>query len=150
MNNNEINKFVNGVQDAAAAGVLGLPSRDIPQSQNHIIHDNQVQANFVPQNGHNDYIGDGQTTEEIIRRNNDKMKNKDSFDTLFDELQTPLLLAVIYFIFQLPVVRKNLFKMLPAIFKKDGNLNLMGYVINSLAFSSVYYFTIKTGNYFSL
>jgi len=148
--NSDLNKFVTGVQDAAAAGVLNLPARDIPQTQNHITQDVQIQPNFVPPSQQGDYIGQGQTNEEIIRRNASKTQQSDSLDKMYDNLQTPLLLAVIYFIFQLPIVHKNMLNILPGLFKKDGHPNLSGYVLTSVAFASMYVSLTQIMEYFSL
>ena len=45
----EINSIVSGIQQASAAGVTGLPVRDIPQEQTGITHDVQTKPNFVPE-----------------------------------------------------------------------------------------------------
>ena len=63
----DINSFINGIQKASASGVLSLPTRDIPQYQNHITQDNQTQANYVPK-GPDDYIKEHQTPEDIIQK----------------------------------------------------------------------------------
>jgi hypothetical protein len=146
----DLNSFVTGIQDAAAAGALNLPSRDIPQTQNHITQDKQIQPNFIPTAQQNDYIGEGQTNDEIIRKNAEKTQHKDSLDEMYDKLQTPLLLAVLYFIFQVPIVKKYMFKLLPVLFKKDGQYNLFGYLATSIAFASIYLALTQTVQYFSL
>ena len=146
----DLNKFVTGIQDAAASGALNLPARDIPQSQNHITQDEQIKANFVPPQSNTDYIGEGQTNDEIIRQNAAKTQEKDSLDQMYDNIQTPLLLAVLYFIFQLPVVKKNLFKIIPSLFKKDGQYNLIGYLVTSCAFAAVYVSVTQSVQYFSI
>ena len=51
----------------------------------------------------------------------------------------PLLVSILYFIFNLPVIRKYLNKYVPNIFNKDGNPNLAGYIVNSLLFGVLYY-----------
>lgn len=145
-----MNQFVTGIQQAAASGALNLPSRDIPQQQNHITTDPGIQANFVPGATGEDYIGAAQSNEEIIRRNAQKQKNDDRLDDLYSDLQVPILLAVIYFVFQLPFIRKNLLKVLPALFHKDGNPNIYGYVVNSIAFAGAYYALNRGVTYFSL
>ena len=145
-----MNQFVTGIQQAAAAGALHLPSRDIPQQQTHITTDPGVQANFIPGEAAGDYIGAAQSNEDIIRRNAQRQKSDDRLDDLYSDLQVPILLAVIYFVFQLPVVRKNMLKILPALFHKDGNPNIYGYVVNSLAFAASYYALNRGVSYFSL
>tara|TARA_R110001599_G_scaffold300966_1_gene506351 strand:- start:1459 stop:2055 length:597 start_codon:yes stop_codon:yes gene_type:complete len=144
-----MNQLVNGIQQASAAGMLGLPARDIPQTQTHLTQDVQMQPNFVPE-APSDYIQEHQTSEDIIRANAHRQEKEDSLDLLYAQLQTPILIGVMYFIFQLPVVRKNVFKFMPALFGKDGNPNLSGYVVNSVAFASLYFLMVRGIKYFSI
>jgi len=144
-----MNEFVSGIQSAAASGALGLPSRDIPQQQTHLTQDAVTKPNYVPE-GPDDYILKHQTQEEIINQHNAKENNREKTDAIYDELQGPILVAGLYFIFQLPVVKKQMMRILPTIFLKDGNLNLSGYVTYSIMFSGAYYASIRTVNYLSL
>ena len=144
-----MNQLVNGIQQASAAGMLGLPARDIPQTQTHLTQDAQMQPNFVPE-APADYIQEHQTSEDIIRANAHRQEKEDSLDLLYAELQTPILIGVMYFVFQLPVVRKNIFKFMPALFGKDGNPNLLGYVVNSASFASLYFLMVKGIKHFSI
>jgi hypothetical protein len=145
-----VNKFVSGVQEAVASGALGLQSRDVPQSQTHITQDAQMQPNFVPAQEQEDYIGASQTNGDVVREHNEKRKVEESYDTLFDNLQTPVLLAILYFIFQLPVVKQTVFRLVPALFKKDGTPNLYGYITHSISFATVYTAVMMTLKYFSI
>jgi len=150
VNQRNLNQFVSGLQQASASGMTGLPSRDIPQSQEHLTHDAQMQPNFIPSNeGGGDYILNHQTSEDIIRENARRQTKTDSIDELYNEMQIPILIAVLYFLFQLPVVRKNIFKYIPALFHTDGNYNLSGYILNSLMFAGVYFIMTKGIKHFS-
>lgn len=145
----DINSFVTGIQEAAASGALQLPSRDIPQSQSHLTNDTQLKPNYIPeQNG--DYINDTYNQEQIINNQNIKQKNTNSMDALYDDIHVPIILAVIYFVFQLPVIKTNTLKYIPSLFNKDGNFNMLGYSINSLAFATTYYCIIKSLDYLSI
>lgn len=151
MNQQNINQFVSGLQQASAAGLTVLPSRDIPQTQSHLTQDQHMQPNYVPQEQHNtDYITEHQTNEDIIRKYNNKEQHANSLDDFYSNIQTPVLIAILYFLFQLPVVRKNVFKFLPSLFSKDGNPNLSGYVVNSAIFAALYFSLTKGIRYFSL
>jgi len=139
-----LNQFVTGIQQASAAGLTELPSRDIPQNQQHIAQDVQIQPNHIPeQNNQIDYIQEHQTSEEIIRAQMKHQENKSKFDVIFDEIQGPIILGILYFIFQLPVIQKQICKLIPALYNSDGNPNLSGYIFTSSIFSSVYYFLVK-------
>ena len=151
MNQQNINQFVSGLQQASAAGMTALPSRDIPQTQSHLTQDQQMQPNYVPQEQYNtDYITEHQSNEDIIRKYNSKEQADNSLDDFYNNIQTPVLIAILYFLFQLPVVRKNVFKFLPSLFSKDGNPNLSGYVVNSAIFAALYFSLTKGVRYFSL
>jgi hypothetical protein len=139
-----LNQFVTGIQQASAAGMTALPSRDIPQNQQHLSQDVYVQPNYLPNNGQQDYIRAEQTNDEIIRAQAQKQEKKNNFDLWYDELQAPVLIGILFFLFQLPVVQLQLCKILPTLFNKDGHPNLSGYVFTSASFAGVYYFLVKS------
>lgn len=141
-----INQIVNGLQQAGQAGVTQLPSRDIPSNTGAITQDPQVQPNYIPQPENNDYIRENERNEDIIKEYEHSAQTHSNMDEMYDELQTPLLLAVIYFMFQLPVFNKLLFKYLPFLFSKDGNKNISGFVFTSILFALIYYILHKVIN----
>ena len=145
----DINSLISSIQQASASGMLSLPSRDIPQNQQHITQDNQIQANYVPK-GPDDYIKEHQTPEDIIQKNAQRESNGNSIDEYYNELHIPIMICVLYFLFHLPVVRKNMFKFIPFLFNKDGNLNGTGYVANSIIFAGLCYGIFKSINYMSI
>lgn len=150
INQQNLNQFVTGIQQASAAGMTGLPSRDIPQNQEALTRDQQMKPNYIPRPETTDYIKEQQNNEEIIREYARRQQKTDSLDNMYNELQIPILIAVLYFTFQLPVVRKNLFKFLPSLFSKDGNPNLTGYILNSLVFAALYFGLTKGMKYFAI
>ena len=139
-----MNQFVTGIQQASAAGLTELPSRDIPRNQEHLSQDIQIQPNHIPlEDSHVDYIQEHQTNEQIIRSQMKHQEQKSKFDIIFDEVQGPIMLGILYFIFQLPIIQKQMCKIIPSLFGSDGNPNLSGYVFTSSMFASVYYFLVK-------
>jgi hypothetical protein len=113
-----------------------LPSRDIPMMNPH---DDQSRPNYVPGGNGGDYIQQYSDFAEIAKRN----KEKDS--DLFDRLQIPIMCAVIFFLFQLPVVRKTLFKYLPSLYFTDGNPKISALLVQALVFAAgVYLFNTFT------
>ena len=150
MSQQNISQFVNGIQQASAAGLTTLPSRDIPQTQSHLTQDQHMKPNYVPQETPNDYITEHQTNEDIIRKHSQREQQINSLDSFYNNLQTPILIAILYFLFQLPIVRKNVFKFVPSLFCKDGNPNLMGYVVNSAVFAGLYFSLTNGIQYFSV
>ena len=136
------------LKDAAAAGATVLPSRDIPSSTLSMQHDQITKPNFVPTNdANNDYIGNIIDREREIRDNQKKQNHSDNIDYIYQQLQIPILVGIIYFLFQLPVVRKHMLAFLPNLFNKDGNPNLSGYVFNSIMFALLYALLLKGLSY---
>ena len=139
-----ISQIINGLAQASTTGVTQLPSRDISQQTAAIVQDPYIQPNFVPQPSHkSDYITDYETNEDIINSYKKSNQNISRLDDIYNEIQIPILIAVIYFLFQLPVFRKTLFQYLPFLFGTDGNYNLKGYLFTSCLFGLLYYFINK-------
>jgi hypothetical protein len=140
-----ISQIVNGLQQASIAGATMLPSRDIPQTTHAIASDPQIQANYVPPADSNDYyINDDYDNEEAIHNYNRTNDVKNSLDSIYDEIQTPLLLAILYFLFQLPIIRKTLCKYIPLLCNNDGNYNINGLVFTSVIFALIFFAANKT------
>lgn len=138
------------LKDAEASGATILPSRDIPQNTLPIQQDYQTKADFVPDIKSNDYIGNILDKEQIIMNQNLSKNQSDNFDYLFQQIQLPLLVGLIYFLFQLPFIRKNLFTFLPNLFNKDGSPKLSGYIFNSIMFALFYSTVVYSLNYLKL
>tara|TARA_B110000259_G_scaffold32217_1_gene35411 strand:+ start:1158 stop:1787 length:630 start_codon:yes stop_codon:yes gene_type:complete len=145
----DINSFVTGLQQAAATGALQLPSRDIPQTQGHLTQDDHLQPNYIPE-PKGDYIQDTYNQEQIINNHAQNQASDSRMDAIYDDIHVPIILSVIYFVFQLPIIKTNTLKYIPSLFNKDGNFNMLGYLTNSLAFSSTYYCIIKLLDYLSV
>ena len=143
-----ISQIVNGIQQASSSGATLLPSRDIPRTTDAISHDPQVQANYIPSTRQTDYIKDYEKNEEILSNYNASVKQKDTLDDIYDEFQMPLLLAVLFFLFQLPILKKKLFTFLPFLFFKDGNYNIQGYIFMSILFGLIFYLLNKVMHHF--
>lgn len=142
-----INKLISGIQQASAVGLTGLPSNHIPTDTIGLSMDNQIKPNYIPTSSNVDYIRNETTNDDIMKHHGRKQNQNDSLDVMYDELQIPILIAIIYFMFQLPIFRKYLFSFLPSLFNKDGNPKLSGYVFNSVLFSIIFYVIKKVLNY---
>ena len=130
------------LKDAAAAGATVLPSRDIPQNTMSLQHDQETKPNFVPK-GDEDYIGNILDKEKLLQENQKKQNQSDNMDYIYQQLQIPILVGIIYFLFQLPIIRKYVMAFLPNLFNKDGSPNLSGYIFNSVIFALFYTLLIK-------
>ena len=148
-NANDMNQFISSIQKASQEGALALPQRDIPTSQNHITQDQQIQANYIPSHLSNgDYINQYQpiSKDEMLRRASITTHTQDDF---YNDLQFPLLIFILYFIFNLPFVRKNIFTYLPVFFNKDGNLTGGGHLFHGIVFSVICFGVFKGFKYLS-
>lgn len=145
-----ISQIVSGLQQAATAGATQLPSRDIPMNTSGHSNDAQVQPNYIPTHEREaDYIKDyEQTSDDMIDNYNRNVNRSNSLDEMYNEIQTPLLLAVLYFLFQLPFFRRFLFKYFPVLFSNDGNFNINGFMFSSVLFGILFYFLNKVTNHF--
>jgi len=147
-----ISQLVNGLQQATIAGSTQLPSRDIPMNTLTHSHDSQVQPNYIPPPpvDNTDYIKDYESTDYMVKQYNKQSQQTNSLDEMYNEIQTPLLLAVLYFLFQLPFFRRFLFTYLPVLFSNDGNYNLNGYLFCSVLFGLLFHLLNKMTIYFNI
>ena len=87
----------------------------------------EIKPNYIPPPPE-DYIRNFETPEQIIRQNQEEESKKELSDNIYKELQMPILVALLYFIFNLPIIKNLLFRSLPNLFNQDGNLNIYGYI----------------------
>lgn len=137
---NVMNELMSGLQRATANGFTGLPSRDIPRSTDNIMNDEQIRPNYIPKQGV-DYISQHEFSRlGIDEMNYVKEKNKqESMEHIYEKLQLPILLGILYFLFQLPVTRRYLVKYIPGIFMNDGNFSIVGLLLISTLFAAFCY-----------
>ena len=144
-----ISLIVNGLQQASISGATLLPSRDIPMTTTGHSNDPQIQPNYVPQPQNPvDYIKNYEESSDMVDEYNKNMSRQNSLDDMYNEIQTPLLLAVLYFLFQLPFFRKFLFSYFPILFSNDGNFNINGFIFSSVLFGLLFYTLNKVTNHF--
>ena len=136
---NVMNELVNGLQQASMKGMTALPSRDIPRDTNHITQDETTKPNYIPKANNFDYISEHEKKEDIINKHMTNTNKQDTFDYLFEELQTPVLISLLYYLFKQPFIEKLLLKYFPVFFKKSGHFKWYGSLIMSLLFGATYY-----------
>ena len=143
--------LVTGLQQASRTGALSLPSRDIPMVSSHVNMDQEARVNYVPAQpqGHQDYIGNTQTADEIIAHSNKIKSRDDTMESIYEEIQTPLLIGIMFFVFMIPSVRAFMFKSFPMLLQTDGNPTLGGYVYVAGLFGLIYYVLNKLLHHFS-
>ena len=142
LSQNMINQVINGIQQASKTGGTELPSRDIPINPGRITQDEQVQPNFVPEVKNPqqaDYIKKHELESEVESKQIQNERVNSKLDNLYDEIQTPLLIGVLFFIFQLPFFGKFIRKNFQSLYTNDGNINMYGYLFKATLFSGIYY-----------
>ena len=154
MDQRTLQELVSGVQRASGAGMTALPARDIPRDILAMQHDEQVKPNYVPRHPDNvggnsgsteaeDYIKRYESTDDVQRNNRRTQNRADTLETLYTEFQMPILMGVLYFIFQMPALRTGIMQFLPSLFNKDGNMNLTGLITTSVGYATAYYIVTK-------
>jgi hypothetical protein len=148
LSQNEVQEMMSVVNKAAEQNITDLPSRDIPMQQSNISSDPQITPEFIPQSN-NIVENDHEIYDELIRRKKQKLQQNDTLDTLYSDLELPILCAIIFFIFQLPSVHALLYKYFPNLFLPDGNPGLWIFVLKTSLFSFFVYSLTKSIKYFS-
>jgi len=155
---NVMNEVIQGVQRASANGMTMIPTRDIPMNPNVYTHDDQARPNYVPQppsgtqypdgsgGGSHDYIKDHTSMESIVRANARQSNQLDTIEAIYYDLQMPILIGVLYFIFQMPVFRAQLLHFLPSLFGDDGNFKITGLTATSVMFAGTFFVIMKVFN----
>ena len=146
-----ISQIVNGLQQASISGATQLRSRDISMTTDGHTQDPYVQPNYVPPvQQPRDYIKDSdETNEEILNSYNQQMRNSSNLEDMYSDIQLPILMTTLYFLFQLPFFRRNLFNLLPFLFSTDGNYNINGYLFTSSLFGLIFYMLNKVISHFN-
>jgi hypothetical protein len=123
-----------------------LPSRDIPHDTSSHTHDEQVHANYIPRSHtEDDYVRKSRDmTEKNLREHEEKNKRERKLDSILNDIQTPIFIAILFFFYQLPIVNTFLKKFsFLSIYNSDGNFNLNGLILKSMMFGSMYYSIMK-------
>jgi hypothetical protein len=161
LNNDNINKEnfqTVGLPDEFRDQVMNtpvqrLPSRDIPVNPDVYNLDENVQPNYVPKNeAKNDYVREHHDmTEKNLREYEQQKYRENKLDDILEDLQMPIFVALLFFLFQLPVVNTMIFKKFSflSIYGEDGNFNFYGLLLKSMLFGSFYMFSNKFVNFIS-
>lgn len=120
-----------------------LPQRDIPMNISQHMQDEQIQPNYIPKPKlTSDYIHEYEENNyHKIKEHETKKMFEKKTAYWFDEFQNPIIIFLLYFIFQLPVINTMIFKRFTflSIYREDGNFNLLGLILKSSLFASTFY-----------
>ena len=127
------------LERARDTGSLSLPSRDIPMDASQILQDSQASPDYIPNNKAGNYIEELVDIEELQEKRRKEKNNGDSLEELYKELQVPIFIGILFFIFNLPITTKLFHKYFTFGHTDMGSLNLQGYLVKSFLFASIYY-----------
>ncbi len=131
-----------------------LPSRDIPMDQNTYQQDPSVKPNYIPpSNIQDDYLQKYQEFANDHFPNYNKLKHRESLmDSIFSEIQLPVFVGTLYFIFNLPIFNNFIMKYFSFLdlYYDDGNINLLGIIIKSSMFGLIFFSLNKTIDYLTI
>jgi hypothetical protein len=130
-----------------------LPSRDINMNTDLYTQDEQIQPNYIPKPTFTtDFVKESENiTESKIEKHESSGYRGRLVDTIIREIQTPILIALLYFIFQMPYLNTILFSRFSFLnlYHTDGNINFNGILIKSILFGISFYSLMKTVDFIS-
>jgi hypothetical protein len=130
-----------------------LPSRDIKMDTTLYSQDEEVQPNYIPKGASgNDYVRDYESNTEGKLEKHEQVKHRERLvDTIMTELQTPLIVGLLFFIFQLPFLNSLLFKKLSflSLYTEDGTMNFRGILLKSVIFGAAFWTMMKGTDFVS-
>lgn len=128
-----------------------IPIHDISIDPLSFTQDEQIQANYIPPAKNplskikvNDYIKEYDETEgqKLYEHELEKAKQK-WHEQLFQTMQSPILLFILLFIFQMYSVKRLMIFAIGRftgtwIFREDGNMTVLGMILKSAIFTILY------------
>ena len=151
LSSDSINKIISGLQQASSTGMTQLPTSHIPMQTQPHMQDPQVQPNYVPAPSpqKTDYIDQHDTIQSLMQQNKSTKQEQDKLDLLYSELQMPIIVMSLFFVFQMPFFNKKFMKLFPSLFLKDGQNNISGYLVKTALFGGLFYGINKATHYLS-
>jgi len=125
-----------------------LPNRDV-QMNTQQQQDPYMNPTYIPESEMNDYIENDNTLYDMMNNGQTEEREQDRLDKIYEELQIPLMVMVLYFLFQMPFVKKYMQRMIPSLFTKDENPTFGGYLLKTFLFGGTFYGIIKATKYLS-
>lgn len=128
-----------------------LASRDVPQSGLNQNTDIQSHPNYVPGQMKTDHQQHGESSVEMdfIEKHNESLQRKELqetksrkmesvFEMMVEQIHVPIILAILYFLFQLPFFNERLRTQLPFLFVRENKMSVYGIVLKAVLFALSY------------
>lgn len=130
-----------------------LPSRDINMNTDLYTQDEQIQPNYIPQSSFTtDFVRESENlTESKMEKHKSSGYRAKMIDTIIHEFQTSILIALLYFIFQMPYLNTIVFSKFSFLnlYHSDGNINFYGLFLKSVLFGIFFYSLMKSVDFIS-
>lgn len=149
LSSESINKIVMGLQQASSTGMTQLPTSHIPMQTHAHMQDPQIQPNYVPTTQKTDYIDQHDTIQSLMQQNKSTKQEQHQLDMLYSELQMPVIIMALFFVFQMPFFQKKFLKVFPGLFTSDGQHSMSGYLVKTMLFGGLFYGINKATHYLS-
>lgn len=147
LDDENIHELISGIQKVSQTGVTQLPSRDICLSTQKNVQDIEAIPNYVPSEKNGDGIIGNHDNDDFVEPTGgepfETQENNALMSSAYEELQLPLFVSILYFMFQLPGLKKYVYNFLPSLFLADGTFNIYGHIFMSVSFSTMVYFMTK-------
>jgi hypothetical protein len=117
------------------------------QDNSNYMHDEQTVPNYIPKPKLTaDYLNEYEKKLETMQKDAiyQRAKHQEALvSSLYDEIQIPILIGVMFFLFHLPFVNSTFYNYAKWAFSEDGNMNLTGIVFKSCVFGLFYFGFIR-------
>lgn len=147
LSQDDINKIISGIQEASKQNQTGLPTRDIPMVSSQISQDPNVQANYIPGENAGDYIQNNMGQQELYGNIHTMKQQEQHEKDVFEQYKVPILIAILFLIFQMPAIDKKLYKFIPSLFTSEKSLTFNGFVFKAALFGGLYFGVMKVIDY---
>jgi hypothetical protein len=117
-----------------------------------IQQDEHIRANYIPappRKSERDDSADYVKKYENARARRAAAAAAPAAPAQYEDLYIPILVAILYFIFQMPTITKLMFRYLKVFHSTDGNLSNIGLLLKSALFGGAFYTIMRTTNIFS-
>ncbi len=128
---------------------FSLPPKDIPLDTSRF-RDESAKPNYVPQHRlEEDFVSE---QEERIRETKTAKEMRKAVNSKFDliaELQMPIIVALLFLVFQVETINRLMARYLKfaGFFGEDGNLNITGMMFKSVVFGSIYWGVVNAAKW---
>jgi hypothetical protein len=119
-----------------------LPSRDIPQDTIGYTNDEEITANYIPAPPKSsvDFVKEYEETQQRRDRGNRRRDRAvRSLEEFLSDVRVPVIIGILFFLFQLPLFNRTLIHYVPNIVMEDGLFSVYGLLLKSGLFGLAYY-----------